>query len=140
MKPILGASQVLRSEVFKYADLIGTPFEYGARPGESKALDCYGLVVECFKRMGRRLPQRQFAENENVISALMSAQMNEWESVSKRPGAVVLIKVKNVACHVGVMIDENRFIHAWKPSGGVCVEDIENWNRRIVGFYDYKGE
>jgi cell wall-associated NlpC family hydrolase len=125
--------------VDSFEDLIGTPFEFGARPGESEKLDCYGLVVECQRRMGIELPVRQFAESHFVISALMSGQMNEWERTESVRGAVVLFKIRKRACHVGMMIDNFRFIHTWEESGGVCVERIEDWESKVEGYYKYIG-
>ena len=126
-------------EALNFDDLIGIPFQYGARPGESSNLDCYGLVVECHRRLGSALPSRQFAENKNVVAALMSVQMNDWERCERRVGAVILFRIERVLCHVGMVVDEFRFIHTWEKSGGVCLERIEDWEHRIEGYYEYKG-
>jgi cell wall-associated NlpC family hydrolase len=126
-------------KAFEYADLIGTPFKYGGRPGESRELDCYGLVIECARRMGQILPERQFAERKEVIAFLMATQMDEWQRVDPEPGAIVLFKIRNVASHVGVMIDEFNFLHTWERSGGVCRERIEDWEQRVEGYYRYTG-
>lgn len=142
MQVISAGFQVSRSEAksgFEYEDLIGRPFAYGGRPGSSHSLDCYGLVVECAHRMGVALPERQFSENRNIIALLMSAQMSQWQRIENRPGAIVLFKVKGVLQHVGVAIDEFRFIHTWEKSGGVCVERLEDWEKRIEGYYEYAG-
>ncbi len=120
-----------------FEDLIGRPFEYGGRP-PSKALDCYGLVVEVSKRMGVELPSRQFSEHPNVIGTLMAMQMDAWEPCERAPGAVLLFRIMGVCQHVGIVISDYRFLHTWEASGGVLSEDIENWERRIAGCYRYK--
>jgi cell wall-associated NlpC family hydrolase len=123
-----------------WEDLIGTPFKYGARPNDgSNALDCYGLIQEFAIRRGDRYPVRQFSEQSNVIHKLMEIQMDEWVDCEPEEGAVVLFKVNGVACHVGVMIDKFRFLHTWAGSGGVCVERLSLWSRKVVGYYKYIG-
>jgi cell wall-associated NlpC family hydrolase len=121
----------------QYEDLIGRPFEYGARP-PSKSLDCYGLVVEVSQRLGKALPVRQFSEQGNVIGALMSMQMDEWEQSPREIGAVLLFRVMGIAQHVGIIVSPFEFIHTWEGTGGVVVERIDNWEQRIVGSYRYK--
>lgn len=124
----------------EYADLIGFPFRYGGRKLEDGFLDCYGLVVVMSERMGKKLPERSVSEDHRLVHALMMSQMNVWERVPEpSEGVVVLFKVNRVACHVGVMINEFEFIHTWEDSGGVVVERLSNWERRIEGFYEYVG-
>jgi len=122
-----------------YVDLIGTPFKYGGRSLADGGLDCYGVVVEMGRRTGQQFPERQFSENLAVNHALMACQLDEWVECDRQPGAVVLIRLKKVPCHVGFLIDEYEFLHAWEGTGGVVVERIEDWQKRIEGFYRYVG-
>lgn len=55
------------------------------------------------------------------------------------PGSVVLFRVGRFACHVGYVLPYNKFIHTWEKTGGVCIEPLENWKQRIIGFYEYAG-
>lgn len=121
-----------------YEDLIGRPFKYGGRP-PSLELDCYGLVVEVSDRLGIVLPQRQFSEHSNVNGALMSMQMDEWQKAPKEVGSVLLFRVMGVAQHVGIIVSPFEFIHTWEGSGGVVTERIDDWERRTVGCYTYRG-
>ena len=123
----------------EYADLIGKPFKYGGRCLADGGLDCYGVVVEMGRRAGLELPTRQFSDDLAVNHALMATQMDEWEPCEQQPGAIALIKILKVPCHVGFVLDEYRFIHAWEGSNGVVVERIEEWQKRIEGFYRYVG-
>jgi hypothetical protein len=34
------------------------------------------------------------------------------------------------------MISPTRMIHSWEKSGGVLIEPIEVWKRRVIGFYE----
>lgn len=124
----------------EYADLIGFPFRYGGRKLEDGFLDCYGLVVVMSERAGRKLPERSVSEDHRLVHALMMSQMNVWERASgPAEGRVVLFKINRVACHVGYLINEFEFIHTWEDSGGVVVERLSNWERKIEGFYEYVG-
>jgi cell wall-associated NlpC family hydrolase len=35
------------------------------------------------------------------------------------------------------LISNGLFIHAWEPSGGVTIERLSEWEKRIDGFYEY---
>ena len=125
---------------FKVPDIIGTPFKYGGRPDDgSNTLDCYGLVQMVLNYNGIDLPERPYSKEKSIISLQMSMQMNEWELTERQPGAVLLFRVKTILMHVGVVIDEFRFMHTWDKSGGVCVERIADWEKRIAGVYRYVG-
>lgn len=124
----------------EYADLIGFPFGYGGRSLEQGYLDCYGLLLVMAERDGQKLPTRSVSEDHRLIHALMASQMNVWERASgPAEKRVVLFRVKRVPCHVGYMINEFEFIHTWEESGGVVVERLSNWEKRIEGFYEYAG-
>ena len=119
-------------------DLIGTPFVIGGRPDNNLGgLDCYGLVQEVQSRLGHQLPDRGFSERQNAIALMMQIQMNEWEACEREPGAVFLFRIRKLAAHVGVMVSRTQFIHTWEKSGGVCIERISEWEKRIVGVYRY---
>lgn len=125
-----------------HLDLIGTPFKYGGRsPDKDGALDCYGVVVEMGRRRGLNFPERQFSEDLAVNHALMACQMDEWKRIEgPEPGSVVLIRILGKASHVGFVLDGFSFIHAWEGSNGVVVEPLEDWEKRIEGFYQYVGK
>lgn len=123
-----------------YIDLIGTPFKYGGRSLKDGGLDCYGVVVEMSRRNGQMMPERQFSESLDMNHALMACQMDEWVECDRGPGAVILIRICKVPCHVGFALDDYQFIHAWEGSGGVVVERIDEWQKRIEGFYRYVGQ
>lgn len=123
-----------------YDDLIGFPFGYGGRSLEQGFLDCYGLVLVMAERDGQKLPERSVSEDHTLIHALMAQQMNVWERApGPAEGRVVLFRVKRYPCHVGYLINEFEFIHTWQESGGVVVERLSNWEKRIEGFYEYAG-
>ena len=121
-------------------DLLRVPFKYGGRcPKKDGGLDCYGVVVEMGRRTGPAFPERQFSESLDVNHALMASQMDEWERCERQPGAIVQIRILNKLCHVGFVLDDFDFIHAWEGSGGVVIEPLEDWQKRIEGYYRYVG-
>lgn len=119
------------------ADLIGVPFRYGARGPDE--FDCYGLVMECLRRDGQKPRDFGHADDVGTIAAMMGAALPQFEEIECRPGAIVLLRIDGLAAHCGYVIDGNRFIHTWEKSGGVVVERLDTWKRKIVGFYRYVG-
>lgn len=118
-------------------DLIGIPFEYGGRDGNS--LDCYGLVLEMLKRSDKIIPPDYGCpKDKKRIAAMMSITSQSWKKIDKKIGAVLLVRLPNTA-HVGYMISNNKFIHTWEDSGGVTIEKVSEWENRIIGFYEYVG-
>lgn len=71
---------------------------------------------------------------------MMAGQMNTWKKLDRPvPGCVVLFRIKKMPCHIGYMLDEFEFIHAWEGSNGAVVEQLSTWEKRIEGFYEYVG-
>lgn len=121
-------------------DVLGTPFRYGGRSLAEGALDCYGIVKVLCERDGKQLPERSVSEDHRLIHALMAGQMNVWKLLEGPvEGAVVLIRIKGHACHIGYVLDKFQFIHAWEGSGGAVIERLADWEKRIEGFYEYVG-
>lgn len=120
--------------------VLGVPFKYGGRSLADGALDCYGVVRVMSERTGKKLPERSVSEDHRLIHAMMAGQMNTWKRI-ERPvsGCVVLFRIKKMPCHIGYMLNEFEFIHAWEGSGGAVIEPLSNWEKRIEGFYEYVG-
>lgn len=121
----------------KCADLIGVPFEYGGRGPD--AFDCYGLLMEMYRRDGIILPDYRSPDQLNRIAALMAMQLDLWRETEKRPGAAVLIRIGRFNSHVGYVLDGMRFVHTWEESGGVVTERLSSWESKIAGYYEFAG-
>jgi cell wall-associated NlpC family hydrolase len=119
-----------------YTDLIGTPFKYGGRGPE--AYDCYGLVMELQRRMGIEIPDYKSPQNMGEIASLLACEIPRWIEVPRAPGTVVALRIGRYVSHVGLMIDNDRMVHTWEQSGGVCVECMYDWERRVAGFFRYR--
>ncbi len=120
-------------------DLLGLPYRLGARlPGP--ATDCFGLVVECCRRIGRPIPD-PYASSEQPCDAKqwIAARLAGWRRCEGpvAGGVVELIGVEQPA-HVGFLVSPTQFLHSLKKTGAVISRlDREPWRDRIVGFYVY---
>lgn len=122
---------------FEYQDLIGKPYLYASRGPD--AYDCYGLVTEIQSRMGIEIPDYRRPDNRGLIGDLINGQKRLWlECPGPQEGSVVLFKLPLGRIHIGICLDQTRFIHSSESVGSVCVERLRNWQRRIVGYYCYE--
>lgn len=117
-----------------YRDLIGKPFAYGGRGPDT--FDCYGVVFEMHRRNGMDVPNYTSPTDGVRIIAAMLSGANDWKETKCATGAVLLMRIPG-SMHVGFVVDDFRFIHAWERSNGVCVERIHDWRNRIVTCYRF---
>ncbi|MBS0150464.1 MAG: C40 family peptidase [Nitrospira sp.] len=120
-------------------DLLGTPYRLGARlPGA--ATDCFGLVVECCRRMGRPIPD-PYVSAEVPVDAKhwIAERLAGWRACGGPVvGGVVELRTNEHPAHVGFLVSETEFLHSMRKTGAVlCRLDREPWCHRIVGFYVY---
>lgn len=122
-----------------YEDLIGTPFKFGGRGPDY--FDCWGLVMEMLKRIGIFPPDYGWHDEAAAIQAMMiGARQKHWQKAPMKQSAVLLFRVGRYVRHVGFAISATQFIHVWERSNGVVVENFsEDWNKRLVGCYEYIG-
>jgi cell wall-associated NlpC family hydrolase len=131
--------------MFNYYDLIGIPFKDGGR--DAAGFDCYGLVMEVYRRNGIDLPE-YFApalDSEAVSNQISQAKtLDIWQRASSTEPpflSVMAIRFNSPLCnHTGVYIGDGRFIHT-RERIGVSIDRIDSpaWRHRIEGFYIYKG-
>lgn len=123
---------------FDIIDLIGRPFAYGGRGPD--VYDCYGLLMELYRRTGRTLPDMRSDREIERISQSMSEEVRAaWRQVEPRPGVAILFRIKGYGAHVGFSLPNDKFAHTWEGVGGVCIERMSDWERRIIAHYDYAG-
>jgi cell wall-associated NlpC family hydrolase len=122
----------------EYADLIGIPFVLGARGPE--AYDCYGLLIELYKRLGKAIPDLRSPQSGPLITALATSEVaRTWVAVERSTvNSMTLIRTP-FSLHVGMALPHGKLIHSWENSGGVVVERLSDWERRIIGHYIYVG-
>jgi len=117
----------------EFCDLIGAPFEYGGRGPET--FDCYGLLMEMHKRIGIDIADYGSSSQGAEIIAMMMGKVNEWVEVEPKPGCTILIKLP-MSMHVGFLLPYKKFIHTTKSTGGVTIEYLRIWERRVLGYYE----
>ena len=122
--------------MFKYDDLIGSPFKDGGRTAEG--LDCWGLAKECFKRQGIAVQDYDISAMATVrIDQELRSNQTTWQEIdSPVIGCLVLINIscQGFANHVGIYVGNGRFIHAYANTG-VCLSTIRRWRSHIKGYY-----
>lgn len=119
-----------------------TPWIHGARI-KHVGIDCTGLVICAFNEAGASIPDvfdySLFDEFQKLVRIL-----NEYcdkESRKIREGDILLFRGEDMFNHVGIALDENRFIHAYSvPSVmSVVVQRYDAyWKQRLKGIYSFK--
>ena len=103
--------------------------------------DCYGLVKALYEDIHAVvLPDFKSPEDAETIFAMMTLQLHQWDIVYDMPGVLISMTLPNGGGHVGLSLGDGRFIHIWERSGGVRIENIEDWQRFIQGFHIYVGQ
>lgn len=120
-----------------YMDLLGIPFERGARGPHS--YDCYGLVREMFRRAGVEVPDFVSPGTVEHIEALINHACKSWKKVPiGTVGALITFRVDGAGAHVGYMLPGDRFIHAIEPEGVTTERLTNNPRLRAVASYIYE--
>jgi cell wall-associated NlpC family hydrolase len=112
--------------------------------GRSKeGVDCWGLVCLIYAdHFGIQLPsysEVDWKDGEAVARSVKEQQQAEWAEVDakdRREFDVILLRIKGLPWHVGVVLNQRQFIHI-DPSRGVCVESFNSihWKNRILGYF-----
>lgn len=125
----------------EWADLIGKPFQYGGRGPEF--YDCYGLVMEMFRRDGIILPDYRSPSDKVTIAGIFAHGIQLWESSEQKPGVAVLFRVpfgkRELYSHVGYLVSPNQVLHTTELTNGVVCERLDVMGKRVHGFYRYVG-
>ncbi|MFA5379028.1 MAG: hypothetical protein WC455_24955 [Dehalococcoidia bacterium] len=90
----------------KYDDLLSVPYLKNGRT--LAGLDCYGLVIECFKREGKVLKDLALPEYSPLAAHV--ASLNVREASEPRPGLGVQFMLDG-DFHIGYMIDRRSVLH-----------------------------
>lgn len=119
----------------EYLDLLGMPYVRGARGPDS--YDCYGLVKEMFHRAGNDVPDFDCPGSLEEIEALISDKQRRWRRIPiGTVGAIITFRVEGYGAHVGYMLQNDRFIHAWE-STGVTTERLTGGLFNPIASYTY---
>jgi cell wall-associated NlpC family hydrolase len=103
--------------------LLGTPYKYGGNSPDS-GFDCSGFAGHVFRHtLGIKLP-RSSVEISHIGHAVSKSNL--------RAGALVFF---NSFTHVGIYLDDDRFIHAPSSGGSVRTENMHDayWKKHYNG-------
>ena len=121
---------------------LGIPYQHHGR--ELSGLDCYGLILKVFADQGVELwdihdeyDDQWSWQGKNLF---VENYAREWEEVED-PRFMDIVCFKNgkgVVNHAGILLGENKFIHAVKAGVVISKFTDRQWQKRLVGFYRYK--
>jgi cell wall-associated NlpC family hydrolase len=119
--------------------VLGRPFKDGGRGPDE--FDCWGLYRYLLLRSNHWCPDYpRSGDPAEDAKRMLAAQDEGWDEL---PGpifaAAVLLRCAGQECHVGFVLDEQRFVHIFKGSIGVLVSEFADprYARAIIGFYRY---
>lgn len=120
--------QTQQPDLVQYAlSLKGIPYRYGKETPE-EGFDCSGFVKHVYGKYGILLP-RSAAAMAMVLSPISPYEI--------RSGDLVFFNTSGkLYSHVGIFINDDKFIHApSQRTGRVLVSNLNNsyWQKRFVG-------
>jgi lipoprotein Spr len=119
------AEEVKNTRMFEFIDeWYGTPYKLGGTT--KKGIDCSAFSQYLFAAVyGISLP-RTAREQHKLTNRISRTELKE--------GDLIFFNTRGGVSHVGVYLQNNKFVHA-STSGGVMISDIfdEYWVRRFIG-------
>jgi cell wall-associated NlpC family hydrolase len=128
--PNAAAADGVRGQVVMAAlSQLGTKYEYGAQaPGA--ALDCSALIQHAYSVAGVSIPRMSTDQRRSAAPVRLA---------NVRPGDLVFFRIRPGLSHVGLMVDDKRFVHASASKEQVRLSRIDSdyWRRRLIGAGTY---
>ena len=122
-----------------WLDLIGLPFKHRGRGPD--AYDCYGLVLEIYRRQGIIIFDTGYPTDQGEQAKLIEGHLYRWKKVPQGPGVVLLFRQGALGQHVGMQIDHDRFIHATESYNQVKIDRLSVGapvpQNLVIGAYQY---
>ena len=119
------AEEVKNTKMFEFIDTwYGTPYRLGGTT--KKGIDCSAFSQFLFASVyGLSIP-RTAREQYYLTSRITRTELKE--------GDLIFFNTRGGVSHVGVYLQNNKFVHA-STSGGVMISDIfdEYWARKFIG-------
>ena len=128
-KLAIGDSKMGKRIVKEANGWLGTPYGYG-KAEKGVACDCSGMVMSVYlKTTGIKLP-RNSAQQQDFCKKLKKKDVKIGDLCFFATG-----KDPDKVSHVGIMVDDSKFIHA-STSKGVVISDMTQpyWIKTFKGF------
>lgn len=115
--------QAIRTDIVRRAQgYLNLPYRFGG--ASPQGFDCSGLVLYLYNQHGFTMPH-------GVI------HMRPTLKLTKNPqkgDVIFFLNDNHIAGHVGIYIDEDRFIHAPKEGAVIRYENLKHpyWKKRLV--------
>lgn len=100
-------------------------------------MDCFQLVKRFYQEaldteVFNAIP---YGEDNWERSVLIHTHKNKFVEVpTPKYGDIVVIKIHGLECHLGVVLEGNRFLHTTKKTGAV-IDQLGRWRKLIAGYY-----
>ncbi len=108
---------------------LGTPYKY-AGSDKKDGTDCSGMVVRVYEDItGTKLPRNSKQQSEFC---------DKLKKKEVKPGDLVFFatgKKEDVVSHVGIMIDDNQFVHSSSKKGVILSEMSTSYYQRTFIMY-----
>ncbi len=118
--------------------------KYEHRGTTRRGCDCTGLIIGSLKELGylKDYVLRNYSLDWNLHSGAddyISVEVNRFADKITVPdiGDLVLFHIGRCVAHVGVVIEDDLFIHCYRTSKRCIVSRLKHsqWGKRISGFY-----
>lgn len=122
-------------------EYVGIPYKLKGR--DKDGIDCWGLVRLIYAdKFNIELPSYAFdytSSTDDIVKQLFASERGGWVSTDvPHEGDLVLFRIGGHVTHVGIMLGDDKFIHAidGQYSG---IESIlsARWNKRFDSYYRY---
>ncbi len=114
-------------------------------PYKPREMDCWQLVRKfASEQLGLEYPNF-FYDIENIAEQSAKHIENEtslgsrWDRVSDPViGDVIIFRIRGLACHCGVYVDDGNFLHTLKGRSSSYEALDGYWKQSIVGIYRWR--
>ena len=111
-----------------FHDYIGLSYE---------SYDCYELIQLFYKNLFNINLETLYLTrpDKQTTNKFIEDEKTEWLEVQEpKFGDIILIRINGLPCHVGIYINDSVFLHSRQKTGS-CLERVNVWKNRIVGYY-----